>query len=53
MGTSDFGQAKKTAAAGGFGEGTQCLGESVGAKTLNRFFCIKHTKMVIIRVNKW
>ena len=43
----------KPVAAGGFGEGTQCLGKGVGAKTLNRFFRIKHTKMVMIRVNKW
>ena len=42
----------KTIAAGGFSEGTQCLGEGVGSKTLNRFFCIKHTKMVMIKVNK-
>ena len=51
MGTSVFGKAKNDCSWGCWEEGPgQCLGEGVGAKTPNNFR-IKHTKMMIVRVN--
>ena len=58
MGALAFGQTKNDCSWGSGGavsppeDPGQCLGEAwVQSPSKNFFFCIKHTKMVIVRVN--